>query len=80
MHGLIMLNAFLGHVHFIETANSQPSLKRKCLRSLAATWGEEETEDGGRGEGPSLPLLSLAGTETGTQPVTQVLTQAFRLC
>lgn len=30
VHGQIMLNAFLGHVHFIKTANSQPSQKRKC--------------------------------------------------
>lgn len=27
---LIVLNAFLGHVHFIKTVHSQPSRERKC--------------------------------------------------
>lgn len=44
VHKRIMLNAFLGHVHFIKIVNSQPSQKRKCWRSLAALWGEEETK------------------------------------
>lgn len=76
-HKLIVLNAFLGHVHFIKTANSQPSQKRKCWRSLASLWVRKRLR--AKGEGLSTPLLSLVSN--GPAPSQrQVLTQAYRMC